>query len=342
MSDIAFGLDIGTTSIKAAQIVKSGNTFSLQSVAVVPQQTKGILSESLTDQEELSTSIKKMLESAALKTKNVNVSVPDSQVYTKVVEMPQLSEQELAGALRFQMEQYIPLPLDQVRIDWQILGETQGNDKKTMNVMIVAAPIVIISKYEKVLSLAGLVPEAIETEIISVHRALLPLIMSSSPSLLIHIGAGTTNVAIVNNGIIVLAFSISIGGIAITRAISVDLAIDPAQAESFKKTYGLNEEAFEGKIGRALTPILDSMVADIQKAVLSFKQKSNTDIKQIVLSGGSALLPGIDAYFTNILGIQVVVGNSFESYGIANVPNELRVDAPSYNVVIGLALRDNV
>lgn len=342
MSDNAFGLDIGTMSLKAAQIVKSGNALSLQSVAVVPQQTKGVLSESLVDHEALSDSIKKMLESANLKTKNVNVSIPDTQVYTKVIEMPELSEQELAGALRFEMEQYIPLPLDQVRTDWQILGKGVSGEKKIMSVMIVAAPLAIINKYEKVLSLAGLIPEAVETEIISVHRALLPLLISSSPTLLIHIGAATANVAIVNNGIIALAFSISLGGIAITRAISVDLAIDPAQAESFKKTYGLSEQAFEGKIGRAIIPILDSMLADIKKAVLSYKQKSSTDIKQIVLSGGTALLPGIDAYFTNALGIQVVVGNCFDTYGIKNVPNELRVDAPSYNVVIGLAVRDYV
>jgi type IV pilus assembly protein PilM len=342
MSERTFGLDIGTTSLRAAQVVKSGSVFSLQSIAVVPQQAKGILSESLADQQALSTAIKKMLDDANLRTKNVNVSILDSQVYTKVIEMPELSEQEAAGALKFQMEQLVPLPLDQVRTDWQILGSIGSNEKKTMIVMIVAAPLVIINKYEKVLSLAGLVPEAIETEIISVHRALLPLVAASGPALLIHIGAGITNVAIVNNGVIVLAFSISFGGIAITRAISVDLAIDLVQAESFKKTYGLNEQAFEGKIGRALTPILDSMVTDIQKAVLSFKQNNNIDIKQIVLSGGTALLPGIDAYFTNKLGIQVVVGNVFDAYNIGNVPSELRVDAPSYNVVMGLALRDSI
>ena len=342
MSEKTFGLDIGTTSLRAAQVIKSGNAFSLQSVVVIPQQTRGILSESLADQQALSDSIRKMLENANLKTKNVNVSILDSQVYTKVIEMPELSEQEAAGALKFQMEQLVPLPLDQVRTDWQILGSLGGSEKKTMIVMIVAAPLAIINKYEKVLSLAGLIPEVIETEIISVHRALLPLVAASGPALLIHIGAEMTNVAIINNGVIILAFSISLGGIAITRAISVDLAIDLTQAESFKKTYGLNAQVFEGKIGRALTPILDSMVIDIKKAVLSFKQNNNVDIKQIVLSGGSALLPGIDAYFTNKLGIQVVVGNSFDAYSIGNVPSELRVDAPSYNVVMGLALRDSV
>lgn len=342
MSEKTFGLDIGTTSLRAAQIIKSGSAFSLQSIAVLPQPAKGILSESLSDQQVLSSAIKKMLEDANLRTKNVNVSLLDSQVYTKVIEMPELSEQEASSALRFQMEQLVPLPLDQVRTDWQILGTTGTSEKKTMIVMIVAAPLAIINKYEKVLSLAGLIPEAIETEIISVHRALFPLIAASGPALLIHIGAGITNVAIVNNGVIVLAFAISVGGSAITRAISVDLGIDLTQAESFKKTYGLNEQAFEGKIGRALTPILDSMVADIQKVALSFKQANNIDIKQIVLSGGSALLPGIDAYFTNKLGIQVVVGNAFDAYTIGNVPSELRVDAPSYNVVIGLALRDSI
>ncbi|KKR25319.1 MAG: type IV pilus assembly protein PilM [Candidatus Levybacteria bacterium GW2011_GWB1_39_7] len=339
MKSKAFGLDIGNTSIKIASIRKDGNSLMLESVATAPSTPKGILSESIVDLQVLSESIKQMLAQSNIKNTNVALSLPESRVYTKVIEMPDLSEQELSAALKFEMEQYVPLPLDQVRTDWEILGKKEIQGKKTMDVMLIAAPLSIIEKYEKLAELAGLTPQIIETEVVSVHRALLPFINTPDSNVIVHIGATTTTIAVTQAGIIRIVFSIALGGLAVTRAISVDLGIDINQAENYKKAYGLNKEAFEGKIGKSLVPILESISGDVKKAILLFKEKSNEPIKQVVLSGGSALLPGIDAFLTNALSSQVVLGNTFSAYNIANVPNELQIEAPSYNVVVGLALR---
>ncbi|KKQ96892.1 MAG: hypothetical protein A3C27_00515 [Candidatus Levybacteria bacterium RIFCSPHIGHO2_02_FULL_39_36] len=339
MKSKAFGLDIGNTSIKIASIRKDGNSLMLESVATAPSTPNGILSESIVDLQVLSESIKQMLAQSNIKNTNVALSLPESRVYTKVIEMPDLSEQELSAALKFEMEQYVPLPLDQVRTDWEILGKKEIQGKKTMDVMLIAAPLSIIEKYEKLAELAGLTPQIIETEVVSVHRALLPFINTPDSNVIVHIGATTTTIAVTQAGIIRIVFSIALGGLAVTRAISVDLGIDINQAENYKKAYGLNKEAFEGKIGKSLAPILESISGDVKKAILLFKEKSNEPIKQVVLSGGSALLPGIDAFLTNALSSQVVLGNTFSAYNIANVPNELQIEAPSYNVVVGLALR---
>ncbi|HVZ66888.1 MAG TPA: type IV pilus assembly protein PilM [Patescibacteria group bacterium] len=337
------GLDIGSSSIKVASVKKDGALFVLESVAVAPTTAKGMTSESLLDLQAMSDTIKNLLVSSNIKTQDVALSVPESQVYTKVIEMPDLSSQELSSALKFEMEQYIPLPLDQAKTDWEVLGKNDVNGKKMIDVMLVAAPLGVVQKYEKVMELAKLIPQVIETEIVSVHRALLPLVNNSDSNMIVHIGATTTSVAIVKNGIIRMVFSAALGGLAITRAISVDLGIDMTQAENYKKAYGLNKDAFEGKVGKALAPILDSIVGDIRKALLSFQEKNNNEtVKQVVLSGGSSLLPGIDVYFTNSLNSQVVLGNCFTAYNIQNVPNELMIEAPSYNVVIGLALRNLV
>ena len=335
-----FGLDIGTTSIKAALLRKEGEGIILDSITVAPAPPKGILSESLVDHQAIANEIKQMLQSAQIKIPDVVLSLPEHQVYTKIIEMPQLSEQELSAALKFEMEQYIPLPLDQVRTDWQEMEKREVAGKQVMDVMIVAAPIVVLAKYEKVLALASLNPQAIESEIISVHRALFPILNTQTNNIIVHIGSATTSIAIVKNGLISMAFSIGVGGLAITRAISVDLGIDLTQAENFKKVYGLSNDAFEGKIGKALTPILESITGDLRKSILLFKEKNGgAEINQVVLSGGTALLPGIDVYFTNTLSTQVAVSNVWKIHGIGNVPDQVVVDAPSYNVVIGLALR---
>ena len=296
MNSRVFGLDIGTTSIKCALVKKEGNVFSIESIAVAPQTAKGIVSESLVDLEALADVIRKMLVSANLKTANVAFSLPESQVYTKVIEMPLLSDQELSAALKFEMEQYIPLPLDQVKTDWVILGKSESSDlpalyrngtgpadqlrqsggeaseagKKTMEVMIIAAPLSIVNKYEKLSEMLNLRSESIESEVISVHRALLPLVNNTSSHMILHIGSNISSICIVKQGIIKTIVSMSLGGTVITRAISIALGIDSAQAENYKRAYGLNQDAFEGKIGKALAPILQSIVGDVKKTMLLF------------------------------------------------------------------------
>lgn len=341
MSEI-FGLDIGTTSIKAISIKKSGGSLAVESLGIGPAPSRGILSESPDDLKTFSEAIKNIINGANIKEKEVNVALPESQVYTKIIEMPSLSEKELAAALKYEMEQYIPLPLDQVKTDWQILGPSTSENKKT-RILLVAAPQSLIKKYESVMEEIGLIPATIETEMLSVHRALFPLVNAQGANMIVHMGAATTNIAVVENGEIVMVFVVDKGGIAITRAISLDLGIDLNQAEVYKKAYGLSKDTFQGKIGKSLFPILESILGDIRKTVLLYKEKNpNQQITQVVLSGGSAQLPGADIYFTNQLNTQVVLGNSFQIYDIKNVPQQVLSDSLSFNVVTGLALKEGV
>ena len=341
MSD-TFGLDIGTTSIKALSLKKGGNSFAIESMGLGPAPQKGIMSESPEDLHKFAEAVKQIITSANIEQKEVNVALPESQVYTKIIEMPALSEKELAAALKYEMEQYIPLPLDQVKTDWQVLSPSTAQNK-TSRILLVAASLALIKKYETVLDELGLVPSTIETEMLSVHRSIFPLVNTASSNMIVHMGAATTNIAVVENGELIMVFTVDKGGIAITRAISLDLGIDLTQADSYKKAYGLNKDAFEGKIGKSLFPILESILGDIRKTMLLYKEKNpNQTITQMILSGGSAQLPGVDIYFTNQLNIQVVLGSSFQVYDMKNVPPEIGADSLSYNVVSGLALKDAI
>lgn len=334
-----FGLDIGTQTIKALSLKKSGGSFQIESMGLGPTTIKGILSESPEDMKSFTDAVKQVLDNANIKQKEVNIALPESQVYTKIIEMPTLSEKELAAALKYEMEQYIPLPLDQVRTDWQVLGPT-GPESKTTRILLVAASQNLIKKYESIMDELGMTVSTIETEMLSVHRALFPLINNQGANMIVHIGASTTNIAVIENGELIMVFTLDRGGQAITRAISLDLSIDVKQAESYKKAYGLNKDAFEGKIGKSLFPILESIIGDIKKTLLLYKQKNpNQQITQIVMSGGGAQLPGIDIYFTNQLNIQVVLGSAFQIYGVKNVPEQIGTDSLSFNVVTGLALK---
>ncbi len=334
-----FGLDIGTTSIKAVQLRDDGK-LAVDALAVSPFTAKSILSESQLNLQAIASSIKEMLEIAQIKTKEVNVSIPASQVYTRVIEVPELSEKELASSLSWEMEKYVPLPLNQVRTDWQILDHFIKNGERTMSVLIIAASVAVLQKYENILKLSGLTPASIETEMVSIHRALLPLCTGNEPVAIVHLGSSTTNIAVVTGGVLRLTATIGLGGLAITRALSSDLGVSTQQADELKKAYGIDEQT-NAQIGKALHPILDSIVADIKRAMLTYREKNdNTSIGKIILSGGTALLPGITPFLTQNLGVQVVLGDPFVARGIANVPEEVIAEAAAYSVVVGLALRD--
>ncbi len=343
MKSNSFGLDIGSTTIKAAKFRKSGSGIEIEAIGMGSSPERGILSDSQGDLDALSRRIKEIITEAKISASEVSVSLPDNQVYTKIIDMPPLSERELSASLKYEMEQYIPLPLEQVRTDWQILGTSTKNGQSLTSVFLVAAPLTLLDKYEKVIEHAGYFAAGIETEMISVYRALYPLLHNPAPSVVVHMGATTTSISVIKNGVILMVFTIDQGGLSITRAISSDLGIDITQAESFKKVYGLNKETFEGKIGKSLFPILDSIMGDVRKAMLMYREKSNNEeINQIVLSGGTAQLPGIDVYFTNQLSIQVVLGNAFQIYNIGKVPDELLREAPSFNTVVGLGIKELV
>lgn len=337
-----FGLDIGTTSIKAVFLKDEGNKLSVGAIAVSPFTAKSILSESQLNQQTIANSIHEMLTIAQIKPKSVNVSIPASQVYTKIIEVPELSEKELADSLSFEMEQYIPLPLNQVKTDWQILDHFTKGGQRTMSVLIIAASSAVLQKYENILHLSGLVPASVETEMISVQRALAPLFTPNETCMVVHLGSSSTNITITANGVLRFIATIGLGGLAITRAVSSDLGIATSQAEELKKAYGLTN-SLEGKVGAALKPVLESIVADIKRATLTYKEKNqNATIGKIILSGGTALLPGIEQFFTEALGVNVINGNTFVLNRISNVPEEVIAEAASYNVVVGLALRDMV
>src|SRR5690349_8492762 len=124
MRSKSFGLDIGSTNMKAVWLDKSGNSYSYGTSGVFPTPAKGMLSESSFDQEEMAGAIKKLVHDAKIKTTSVNFALADNQVYSKVIEMPMLSEKELESAIYWEAEQYIPAPLPTLTLSKMVLGTT--------------------------------------------------------------------------------------------------------------------------------------------------------------------------------------------------------------------------
>lgn len=344
-----FGLDIGATSIKAVWLNKTKNGFQLTSYIIAPVPAKGMLSESPLDEEEMANAIRKAVETAKITTKDVNIAMAENQVYTKVIEMPALSDKELSLAINWEAEQYIPVPLSSVYLVWTILNPPQKNQKKVdskIQVLVVGAPTVTINKYQKILALANLNVVAIETEILSVVRVLTYQKEGTKtnfpPTIILSIGAVSTALALVIDRIITFTYSIPVGGIVMNRAIEADLGLSLMQAEEYKKVYGIYRGGPSEKIGKAIEPILNSILSEVKKVMIFYSQryKEGVPIQQILLSGGTAKLPGLDLFFAQHCGIETVTANPWNILSLdQQLPQEVRNKASDYTTAIGLAIR---
>lgn len=341
------GLDIGASTTKAVAFNVDMNHISLAAAMTVPTPPKGMLSEAPLDEEEISRSIMQLVTETKISSTSVNIALPDNKVYTKVLEMPSLSDKELSSAIYWEAEQYIPVPLETITLDWKVLKRPEKTDENNkMQVLLVGAPTQLIEKYQKILAMAGLNIGYIETEILSVIRALMYPYMQQKNSVfpstvIVNIGAMTTSLAIIKGGIIVFTYAIAIGGAALSRAIAADFGFSVSQAEEYKKTYGISKQDLGGKISESTKPVLLSIVGEIKKAIAFYKDKYKNDapIQQVLLTGGTAKLPGIDSFFAENIEIETATANPWQVLTNQEVPREIIDNAADYTIAIGLALR---
>ncbi|HEX8931988.1 MAG TPA: type IV pilus assembly protein PilM [Patescibacteria group bacterium] len=342
MKSNSFGLDIGTSSIKMVWLNRENTGFEYNTSLFAPALPTGMQSESPFDQQEMAQIINKYVNEAKIMTNSVNISLPEGQVFTKVIDMPMLSDKELANAIYWEAEQYIPAQLDTMTLDWSVLRrQSEVQAERKMQVLLVAAPTQLIKRYQSILELAGLSLASVETEILSVVRSVVHGI-NSPTSLVMHMGSLSTSVAIVQNGLLVFNYTIPLGGIAMTRGIASDFGFSPTQAEEYKRVYGLLDKNFGGKVGKAIEPILTEIVSEIRKAMAFYneKYKNESPISQILLTGGAAALPGIDIYFVKNTGIETVIANPWKILNVQKVPENIMAQGMEYAVALGLALKE--
>lgn len=333
------GLDIGSNTIKAVQLDHNAGRYQLKAYGIASTPPKGFESEADSDLEALSQAIKTLLLDSKVSTNNVVCALPESAVFTRVISLPILSDKELASAIHWEAEQYVPVPLDEVNLVWEVLERPKQG--KNMEVLLVAAPKALTEKYIRVLRGAGLKPLALETEIIAVARSLVGESKDSPTSLVISIGAKTTDICIVNKGRIALTRSISTGGAALARAVATSLGFDLPKAEEYKKSYGLLEGEMEGKIMVAIKPVFDLIVTEIKRALAFYqKGKPGEQVRRVVLCGGSAKLPGAVVYLAQSLGLEAQIGNPWQKVEMdEKTKGILAEEAAVYGVAVGLAMR---
>lgn len=342
MAARTFGLDIGTHSLRLVEVDKTKKPYKLVTFGMEPTPQSGVISESTLDLQVLADAIKRLVKDSKVSTSNVVTAFPESSIFTRLVETPTIAQKDMSSAIKYLAEEYVPIPINDVSLVFQVLRNGSPATGGKMEILLIAVPKDLIEKYIKLAKMAGLKPAGMETEILAVSRSIVGSSATAPTSLIISIGASTTDLAILTGGVIAFTRSIPTGGQALSKALAQELNFDLGQAEEYKKTYGLLESELGGKIMSAIKPIFDVMVSETNRALAFYQRKyPNDPIKRVMLCGGSAKLPGLIVYLAQSLGLEVQIGDPWTFITAdPSLQPKLSQYAPDFAVACGLALKD--
>ena len=340
-SGYSLGVDFGTQSIKAVELKSvKGKAHLVNYAWVNVTNVKEVPDEYDNDYaKRLRDALSALFAQMKPHTKNATVAIPSFNGLVMIVDFPRMSEKDVANAIKFESRKYIPASLDDVNVSWEILDEDDKDvkgDKKqqknTMKVLLVAAPKSEVQYYDGLFKDVDVKITSLELESFSLARSVIG--NADGRFLLVDIGAKTTNIVLVDKGIVHVNRSVDIGGVNITNAIMKGMNISREKAVSLKES---GENFFTGaaKIG---FPSLNAIANEI-KRVLAVQKSDN--IEALVLCGGGSKLVGLAEYFNQITGLTVTTGNPL-SHIVHDEQKSGRIKelGGAFAVAIGLALRD--
>ncbi len=353
------GIDIGSSCIKAVEIEPTSNGWTLTNAAVAPTPREAIKDGNIVNIIDVSGEIRTMLRDAGIKATGAVCAISGSQVIVRQVQFPKMSEASLRKSIRYEASKYISSSMEDSIVEFQILGDAE--DPTQMNVMLVAAPREMIDSRVSAIESAGLEPMVIDIESFALIRSLVEFNATdeylSSTVALIDVGASHTDVDIVSKGEFALTRNIPIAGDSFTNAIKSLTGGTFEEAEQAKLAMtsqnsidNLNETEPDNRPWRVVQPLMDELIREIRRSVHFYQSQfpegsAEAQISKIVLTGGTARMPGLDSYISSKLATPTEVVRVFEqtAVGIGHVPEQfISEHGPVLAVCTGLALKELV
>ncbi len=342
------GLDISSTAVKLLELSlaggRSSGRYRVESYAVEPLQSDAVVEKNIANVEAVAESIKSVVRRSGTGVKHAAVAVSGSAVITKTIAMSAaLSEQEMEAQIQLEADQYIPYPLEEVNIDFEVLGPTEKNPDM-VDVLLAASRSENVENRVAALEIAGLTAEVVDVEAYAMENAF-ALIVDQLPDLGVHqtiaiadVGATNTTLNVLHNGKIIYTREQSFGGKQLTEEIQRRYGLSNEEAGMAKRQGGLPDNY----IPEVLEPFKDAMAQQVARSLqFFFSSSAYNSVDRVVLAGGCASIPAIDELVEEKIGTPTIIANPFTNMSVSSgvKPQSLSNDAPSLMIACGLALR---
>lgn len=331
------GLDISQTGVKVMAVdPKKWLVVGYGSVDLDPTKVQ----KSLEDSEDtyLAENIRSLMSEKLvghLPSDQVIVGVPTSKTFSRMFTVPSKTEASLADAVEIEVDQYIPIPMNSLYVDYEVIERT----KDQLTVIMSAVPRVLIDSCVAAAKSAELTPIMVEPGINAVARVLETTEEGHLPTLIVDIGPAGTDIAVLDGGAIRISGGLGIGGNTFTLDIAKRLGVPLENAHQLKVLNGLSAGPRQAKLTAALQPSLQRIVSETRKVIRYYNERlgDNRKLEQVLVVGGGSNVPGIGDYFTNELVMPARVASPWQKLDFGKLPQPSKQFRPRYITVAGLA-----
>ncbi len=340
-------IDIGTASLKMAVIKKDDkskpqflNYGYLESFEYLERSNAAFQTSTLRlGEQDIAGYIKALMKESNLEKHPVIASLPSFSTFTTLLEVPTISDSEIAQSIALQARQYIPIPIEDAILDWIKVGErTEEDGTRKTQLFLISVPKEVVAKYQRIFKLADLELKYLEVEGLSLARALTSA--STPPTLIIDIGSRSSVIIVAENGFPKFINQTDFAGGSLTAAVATGLGLASRRAEEIKRRRGLTSSGGEYELFTVLQPLLDVIINESVRVKKNYENTYRATIKKVVLSGGGANLPGILRYFTKEIGLPAYKANPFDLVAYPEAMQSFVEElGPFFHIVIGLGLR---
>jgi type IV pilus assembly protein PilM len=353
------GIDIGSSSIKVVQLKTRGGVAVLETygeIALGPYANQPIGKVTKLPPEKLSEALSDLIREANVTANYAAVSIPFSSSLISVIEMPKVDDEQLRRMIPIEARKYIPVPVSEVMLDWFAIPEGKSEpdafdrvEKETMlqkrgqEILLVAIQNEVLRTYQGIMKNLGLNVGFYEIEIFSAIRSALGHI--SAPIAVVDIGASTSKVYVVEQGVVRATHLISVGSQQVSEMLARSLEWTFDKAERMKREWGFNHagafsDAENARVREALLSTLNRVFADVNRVLLTYGKRYNKTVSHIVFTGGGASIPGLAPIAQQALSAQVDMADPFAHVEApAFLAETLKSIGPGFSVAIGVALR---
>ena len=339
--DVLASVEAGV--LAAAQVVERGKDLVLVKYGAKELSPEAIVDGTVMDRSQVAGAISDLVAELQLKARDVAIGVSGHSVIIKRITLPEMSQEELSESINWEAEQYIPFAIDDVNLDFQIIGPSQREGANTMDVVLVAAKKDKINDYFSLVTEAGLNPVVMDVDAFALEN-MFEVNYEIEPGrvdALINVGAAVMNINILKDGVSVFTRDSSVGGNNYTEALQKDLGVGFEAAESLKKGEGPGASD-AARAQKVLDAVSEDLSAEAARSLDFFRATTGIEnVDRIILSGGSSTVNGFLDILADRTGVPVELADPFRNVTIDhNVDSDLvHRTAPAAAVVLGLALR---